>query len=439
MLTSITVKHFKSYKSATLKLAPITVLIGANASGKSNLIEAIKLLSWIAQGQKLSMIQSAIQTGAHGVRGKLEDIIYQGGDTLTLGATTSAAQWNELSLCLHIRANALHVIEEHIKTSGEAYLYTATPAPPEARPSLEVHYHPPSAPDASARFTCADQSAVFTQISNTAALSVQDEEARGPLLQCTTALERQLSEIFFLDPSPAHMRAYSFPSESQLLSDGHNLSAVLFNLWGPDSEAHHEPHLSQRAALLGLIQSLPEQDISELSFLREPRGGVMVQLTETFGGRQQLRDASLLSDGTLRVLAIAAVMLSAQRGSLVVIEEIDNGVHPSRAQHLLSHLQKIAEERDLRVLISTHNPALLDALPDPAIPDVVFCYRHIEDGSSQLVRLADVPDYPDLIAQGSLGHLMTSGVLERFVKYHPTGEDRRQRALDWLKVMRGGL
>jgi len=82
----------------------------------------------------------------------------------------------------------------------------------------------------------------------------------------------------------------------------------------------------------------------------------------------------LLSDGTLRVLAIsqrdealcaiAAAMLSATEGSLVVIEEIDNGVHPNRAKHLLASIRDIAEQRKLRVLLSTHNPALMDALPD---------------------------------------------------------------------------
>lgn len=56
----------------------------------------------------------------------------------------------------------------------------------------------------------------------------------------------------------------------------------------------------------------------------------MVSLTESFGGQLKRYDASLLSDGTLRVLSIAAALLSAPVGTMVVIEEIDNGVHPSR-------------------------------------------------------------------------------------------------------------
>ena len=70
----------------------------------------------------------------------------------------------------------------------------------------------------------------------------------------------------------------------------------------------------------------------------------------------------------LHPLAIAAAMLSAPEGSLVVIEEIDNGVHPSRARHLLDSIRTVAERRKLRVLLSTHNPAMLDALPDAAAP-----------------------------------------------------------------------
>jgi hypothetical protein len=162
----------------------------------------------------------------------------------------------------------------------------------------------------------------------------------------------------------------------------------------------------------------------------------MVQLIESFGGVEQKYEAALLSDGTLRVLAIAAAMLSAPEGSLVVIEEIDNGVHPSRARHLLERIQFVAERRKLRVLLSTHNPAMLDALPDSAIPDVVFCYRDPASGDSRMIRLGSMPDAPELLVQDSLGHLMTSGALERFVKQHPGPDEKKTRALAWLAAMR---
>ena len=194
----------------------------------------------------------------------------------------------------------------------------------------------------------------------------------------------------------------------------------------------------RQTAALKFVQSLPEQDIENISFLETPRDEVMLQLTETFGGQSTAYDASILSDGTLRVLSIAAALLSAPEQSLVVIEEIDNGVHPNRASELLERISSIAKKRNLRVLISSHNPALLDALPDEAIPETVFCYRSPEDGSSQLTRLQDIPDYPELIAQGSVGHLMTRGLLERFVKHHPGAEQKQRKAMEWLASLSVG-
>jgi predicted ATPase len=44
LLNSITLKNILSFKDTTLELGPLNVLIGPNASGKSNLIEAISLL-----------------------------------------------------------------------------------------------------------------------------------------------------------------------------------------------------------------------------------------------------------------------------------------------------------------------------------------------------------------------------------------------------------
>lgn len=61
MLQSISIENFKSFRQATLPLAPLTLLIGANASGKSNAIEAMQLLSWLATGRRLGDILVAMR------------------------------------------------------------------------------------------------------------------------------------------------------------------------------------------------------------------------------------------------------------------------------------------------------------------------------------------------------------------------------------------
>jgi predicted ATPase len=266
--------------------------------------------------------------------------------------------------------------------------------------------------------------AVFVQLDSPAQFAAQYRDSRIVIPSTLRQYQQVLQNILFLDPVPAKMREYSFKSDKRLQEDGTNLSSVLYRLWENQPE--------NQSAILNFIQSLPEQAIDGLDFIFGPRDEVMVRLTETFGDRNRPCEAALLSDGTLRVLAIAAAMLSATEGSLVVIEEIDNGVHPSRAKHLLASIRNIAEQRNLRVLLTTHNPALMDALPDEAIGDVVFCYRDPEQGDSRLVRMSDIYDFPRLISQGSLGQLVTAGIVEKFIKSPRTPEIKKQQALDWL-------
>jgi len=64
MISAITIQNFKSYRNATLPLAPLTLLVGANASGKSNAIEAMRFLSWLAHGRRLDDILEKVQQTA---------------------------------------------------------------------------------------------------------------------------------------------------------------------------------------------------------------------------------------------------------------------------------------------------------------------------------------------------------------------------------------
>ena len=445
MLDAITLENFKSYRKARLPLASLTVLIGANASGKSNAIEGMRLLSLLAHGQRLANIQLVVQNGEHLVRGTMTSLPYGQGNEFGLGAEATDAPWRTLAMRLVRRQDGLHIVSETLSQPGEGEpLYELDHPSHERDTNVQVAYNNYARGGKKSHVTCTDQAAIFTQLDSPATFAASHKASRERIPAAVNQLRKSLAAMQFLDPAPARMRDYAFPSDRTLQGDGRNLSAVLYNLWGANRDkdieeqrGEQEPFRQQRQAILNFIQSLPEQNIAGLSFLEEPRGGVMLTLHETFGDQHRAYDASLLSDGTLRVLSIAAAMLSAEEGSLVVIEEIDNGVHPSRARHLLNNIREIAQRRNLRVLLSTHNPALLDALPDAALPDALFCYRDPTQGDSRIIRLQDIPDYPELIAQDSLGGLATSGVLERFVKQPPAG-DRKERALAWLETLKQG-
>ncbi|HET7462979.1 MAG TPA: AAA family ATPase [Longimicrobium sp.] len=74
MITSITIQNWKSFREARLAVAPLTLMLGANASGKSNAIEAIRCLSWLAEGRRLSEIVSSVQGDDQLIRGTIADL-----------------------------------------------------------------------------------------------------------------------------------------------------------------------------------------------------------------------------------------------------------------------------------------------------------------------------------------------------------------------------
>ena len=428
MLSSFTIKGFKSYREATLELAPLTVLIGANASGKSNAIEALRLLSWIAQGNRLGAIRYAVQEEDRTVRGTVKDLGFRKQRVFSLSCGTTHPRWNFYSIELRrLDDDDLHISNEILTGPDERVPLFQIVSSHEAGGDVWVAYNNFARGGKKPQLRCTDQMAVLAQLQSSARFAAGQKTAQKVIPDIATKFQDWLSNVVFLDPQPAAMRGYSFATERILTGSGASLSGVLYNLC-------EEP--SVRRELLQFVEALPEQNIGKMDFIETPRSEVMVKLTETFGGRNSGYDATLLSDGTLRVLAIAAAVLSAPEGSLVVIEEIDNGVHPSRAEQLLDRLLRVATRRNLRVLISSHNPALLDALPDDAVPDVVFCYRDPESGTSRLTRLMDIPDYPELVAQGAVGHLMTRGTIERFVKAHPGPRERRRLARSWLSDLR---
>ncbi|NUG23991.1 AAA family ATPase, partial [Acinetobacter lactucae] len=241
------------------------------------------------------------------------------------------------------------------------------------------------------------------------------------------SVESAVENTYFYDFVPSQMRQDSL-ADFKLRPNGQNLAGVLYTLW------RHNPH---REDILKFIRNLPEQDFKTLKFYEDHRERIELALVENFANQEQEWNCDVLSDGTLRVLGIAAAILSVPEDSTLVIEEIDNGIHPSRAKSLLNTMLVFAEERHLKLLLTTHNPALMDALPDKALGDVVFAYRDPKQGDSRLIRLSDLEDYEGLVSQGSLGELVTKEVVDRFVKNPISSEVKKQKALNWLEQMRG--
>jgi AAA15 family ATPase/GTPase len=63
----------------------------------------------------------------------------------------------------------------------------------------------------------------------------------------------------------------------------------------------------------------------------------------------------------LRCIAVLTAALIGESGSMVMIEELDNGIHPARVYKLVEQLIAIGKERKIDIIITTHNATLLNA------------------------------------------------------------------------------
>ena len=122
MLSSLNIKNFKSYVEAVLPLAFTTFLIGPNASGKSNALEAFWLLHWLARGMRLDDIVRNIQNGGAHIRGRADDLFKDMTEALTIGCHLDDLDlsWNELQIEIGMSDEQLVLEREAISCSSES-------------------------------------------------------------------------------------------------------------------------------------------------------------------------------------------------------------------------------------------------------------------------------------------------------------------------------
>ncbi|WP_353570816.1 AAA family ATPase [Candidatus Albibeggiatoa sp. nov. BB20] len=217
-----------------------------------------------------------------------------------------------------------------------------------------------------------------------------------------------LKSIFVYDPIPSKIRNYSRFSQN-LLPDASNLAGFLAAL-----SEQHKTEIEQ--TLSKYLNHLPEKDIRKV--WAEPVGrlgsdAMLYCEEEWIEGKTQIIDAHSMSDGTLRFLAILTALLTRPEESLLVIEEVDNGLHPSRMKLLIQAMREIGAKRNIDILVTTHNPALLDGLEPEMMPFVQVVHRDPKTGASKITPLDELDNLPKLMASGSLGTITTRGDLEQ--------------------------
>lgn len=419
-LKELHLTSFKGFEDQTLPIANTTLLIGRNSTGKSNALDALDALSRLASGQPIGDALDGRRREGGAIRGGSVGLVPHGKDSFTLGCLV------EMDKCDHVYSVTIgvspegecRILEEWLSgpvilASGDwqrsnRYLFSAHSSQEERTGSLEVNYHNgKKGPNPKTLF--ADNRLVLTQFIDR--FQYSDELGVRSAVEGAAAVRQALLSVFHLDPVPYLMRDYVREHPPFMERTGENISAVLLALSKQDSATFKR--------IQNLVSEMVDDGITGISFVKTELKEVMLALQE----KEFQTPAREMSDGLLRFLAIAATLLSAseslditagtvqrldsegpiQAGVLAVIEELENGVHPSQAARLLYMVEESGKRPDFKVLVTTHSPALLDAAEGRLNESIVVCYRDPSTGKALLKPLVDFPDFEQVLARNTLG------------------------------------
>jgi predicted ATPase len=443
MIKKIRLRGFKNFKDAELKLGPFTVLVGTNAAGKSNIREAFRFLHAISRGYTLpEIIGEKWGEGGYlqwrGINGGSREIFYHE-DIGCLLEVDFVLNYSGTIKNLKYGIELLRRFELDPPILTREYLYQNDNLIFDTQPN---HNHPnqidPHIQKALIKLNN-DPRLEFTEgfFSDRPILSQllpgvggygtllewlayqkpgldsnsYDEFIGFSTVQLLNELDKELRHMQFLDLQPDAMRQPSFPGQIVLGDRGENLSSVLQNLYKDEQK---------RNALIEWIGELTPMDVTDFSFYNDLTGKILASLKESNGHQTSLYSAS---DGTLRFLGLLTAMFGTEPPYFFFIEELENGIHPTRLHLLIQLIESFVNKRTsqkdgaIQVIATTHSPQLLRLLSKESLENANLVYRFPDRPEGHVKRILDIPEARKVIEEQDVARLYESGWLEDAVAF----------------------
>jgi predicted ATPase len=125
--------------------------------------------------------------------------------------------------------------------------------------------------------------------------------------------------------------------------------------------------------------------------------------------------APVLSDGTLRFAAVAAAFFQPEPPQLLMLEEIEDGLHPTRLQLLVELLQSQTGRGVEQVIATTHSPYTIAWLDEEDYRYVFLCAKDDETGATTITPFTEVPHLIEVARRHPISDLLARGWLETAV------------------------
>lgn len=370
-----------------LPMGPLNVLIGPNGSGKSNFIEALALL------------QAAPRDLSAPVRrpSGISEWLWKGDDAPGAGVVDTLVNYPNGTMPLrHVleigqQGERFEVRDERIENESpnagqtEPYFYYRFQR---GEPVINDFIDEIGGPRKERKLR---RSTVHPEGS---ILSQRDDPDLYPELAWLQDQYRQirLYRNWELGPAAKLRQPPRADEPSTFLTErGENLALVLSKLRGDSRQA--------------FVKTLQQIYDGIADFQVEVGGGGAELFVVERGAGARYIPASRLSDGTLRYMMLAAILLDPEPPPLVVIEEPELGLHPGVILGIGEMLIQASERTQL--VVTTHSRVLIDALHDYPT-SVVVCEKY--DGESDFERL-DTKWLQKWLEKYSLGKLWSAGDL----------------------------
>lgn len=388
MLKRVKIQGYKSLADVEINLQPLSVLFGPNASGKSNFLDALQLLSRIATSSKLKDAfyypyrgtpLESFTFGNDGIQGLLAK------DSITFSIEVDV----ELSQRAIDAANQQIQKVQNVKTTGEKSKIVRESSVllvqgKDWRYRVEVEFSPKTGSVRLARETI-ERLINGTQPSGeTESGSVNsDFSILTDLTFLTTfpnllAIREELASWFFYYLEPRERMRIPSPVKEvrQIGMMGEELDAFLNTLHA----ANPTQFKAIERALHMVVPSVTGIDVGVNNL-----GDVELRLMQ---GETPI-SARVVSDGTLRTLGLLALTGVKEPPTLIGLEEPENGINPARIRLIALFLETRAMT-NTQMIVTTHSPVLTDLMPHESL----FVCRRLKGNT--VIEPYSVWEYPEM-------------------------------------------
>ena len=385
-ILELKIEGFRSLKSVEWKPGDINILIGPNAGGKSNLLQAMEMIAESAKGKLDKFVKE---------QGGMGSIVWD-------GKAKSIKVWldHQFEKVDTNKTLTYRLIFDRLGDSGTGYIIGSeylieegSNDPLLSRSSLEVIISDFDRTTSD----IIDQNQTSLSLFKSSDLYLSRKHENIAQLQKYISSWNIYSH-FDTGPEAKIRQAFITSHDKKVESDGQNFIAVLHTLYEEDREFKQEINSAMKAAF--------GDDYEELSF--PPAAQQRSQLALKWKSLKSPQYSTVLSDGTLRFLYLLTILADPDPPALIAIDEPEAGLHPRMLPIIAEYA--LEASRRTQVILATHSPEMLSAFGKRQ-SEVTVTVAQWEEGQTKLKTLeGEKLDY--WLKEYTLGELFRSGELE---------------------------